>query len=206
MGEYHPPTSPGVCLSVSDLRPHTFVLTILPVTQDISFFLFCFISFQFFSSFTVRYRWRLACKQTSSIGWPAVSHQNIACSASVFHGRALNNKFSSRIWRRLRGGGGGGQEISPSSPPPPSLISQPVVFSLRVTFDSLQPSRASSPRWQQRRIIQRSRSKSTSALQANQNNTCPCVKHGCRRSSPCFCSSLAFFLEAWMIRCFHSQM
>ena len=34
----------------------------------------------------------------------------------------------------------------PSSPPPPSFISQPVVLSLRVTFDSLQPSRASSPK------------------------------------------------------------
>ena len=37
----------------------------------------------------------------------------LACSAGVFHGRALNNKFSSRISRRLRGkgGGGGGQEM-----------------------------------------------------------------------------------------------
>ena len=66
-----------------------------------------------------------------------ISPRGIACSAGVFHGRALNNKFSSRIWRRLRGsgkgggggGGGGGQEI-------------PVVLS----FDSLQPSRASSPK------------------------------------------------------------
>ena len=39
-----------------------------------------------------------------------------------------------------------GRRIFPSSPPPPSFISQPVVLSLRVTFDSLQPSRASSPK------------------------------------------------------------
>ena len=46
-----------------------------------------------------------------------------------------------------------GRRIFSSSPPSPSFISQPVVLSLRVTFDSLQPSRASSPIWQQRRII-----------------------------------------------------
>ena len=39
-----------------------------------------------------------------------------------------------------------GRRIFPSSPPPPSFISQPVVLSLRVTFDLLQPSRASSPK------------------------------------------------------------
>ena len=33
-----------------------------------------------------------------------------ACNAGVFHGRALNNKFSSRIRRRLRGRGKGGGE------------------------------------------------------------------------------------------------
>ena len=39
-----------------------------------------------------------------------------------------------------------GRRIFPSSPPPRSFISQPVVLSLRVTFDSLQPFRASSPK------------------------------------------------------------
>ena len=40
------------------------------------------------------------------------------------------------------------------------------ILSLRVTFDSLQPSRASSPKMTSTRIIQRSRSKNTPALQA----------------------------------------
>ena len=61
------------------------------------------------------------------------------------------------------------RRIFPFSPPPPSFISQPVVLSLAAAFDSLQPSSALQDGSYELSVIQRSRSKSTPALQAGGN-------------------------------------